>query len=224
MLNFLKRDPARERLKIPGALFSVTLAAAANAGNILNGAGLKGKFSREALFAEVCGYHTRTVIVTMSRVEDYIGSVGERFDKGAQFLWENAPRILGGLKDPKVLSGLRSEHFTSEDLALMEKLLFAEKTFDLAASYFRRMALDVSDEDVLDFGRKYYPKLLAVGEEDRSDTQFAYSIRCVRLSHLEDIPHMEFRTSYLMRFNETLTLALVEMEGEVERLLPKSSA
>lgn len=131
MFDFFKRDPAREKLKIPGELFSVTAACAANACNTLNGAGLKGKFSREDIFAEVCGAHVKTVIATMSRIEDYMGFAEERFDKGARFLLDSAPRIVGRLEDPGVLSGLRSKGFTSEDLALMAKLLFAERTFHL---------------------------------------------------------------------------------------------
>jgi hypothetical protein len=46
MFNLFKRDPAQEKLRIPHELRSVTAAGAANAGNILNGAGLNGKFSR----------------------------------------------------------------------------------------------------------------------------------------------------------------------------------
>jgi hypothetical protein len=45
MFNLFKRDPDQEKLKIPAELFSVTAAGASNACNILNGAGLKGKFS-----------------------------------------------------------------------------------------------------------------------------------------------------------------------------------
>jgi len=82
MFNLFKRDPVREKLKIPAELFSVTLAGASNACNILNGASVTyGKFfSREEIFAEVCGAHVKTVIATMSRMEGFVGSIEERFD------------------------------------------------------------------------------------------------------------------------------------------------
>jgi hypothetical protein len=223
MFNLFKRDPAQEKLKIPHELVSVTAAGASNACNILNGAGLKGKFSRDDIFAEVCGAHVKTVISTISRMEDLVGSASERFDKGAQFLLETLPGVLSRLKDPKVSNGLKSQGWTPTDLALMEQLLITDKTFHLAASYYMGMGLDVSDEDVLDFGRKYNPKLLTLSSEDRSNSIFAYIVRCVRLSHLEDIPHKEFRTSYLIRFNDTLMQAVVELERNVEKLMPKNS-
>jgi hypothetical protein len=222
MFNFFKRDPVREKLKIPTWLYWVTLTGASNACNILNGAGLQGKFSRKDMFAEVCGVHVKTVIATMSRMEGFIGFIGERFDKGAQFLLENVPGVLNRMKDPKALNRLKSQGFTLTDLALMEQLLIADKTFNLAASYYTGMELDVSDGDVLDYGRKYNPKLLALSSEDRSNSAFAYIVRCVRLSHLEDIPHMEFRTSYLTRFNDTLMQAALELERNVEKLMPTS--
>jgi hypothetical protein len=224
MFNLFKRDPARERLKIPTELFSVTATCAANAANILNGAGLRGKFSREALFAEVCGYHVETVISTMSRVEDWLGFSDIRFDKGAQFLLQNAADVLARLGDPKISNGLQRQGFTSEDMALLKKLLFAGGTFDLAASYFVRMVLDVTGEDVLDFGRKYNPKLLTVSSEERSKSIYAYIVRCVRLSHLEDISDHGFRTSHVARFNDTLVQGVLEMEQNVEKLIAKRSS
>jgi len=221
MFNLFRRDPAREKLKIPVHLFGVTLAAAANASNILNGAGLKGKFSRQAIFAEVCGCHVNIAISTMARVDDYLGPVWS-YDKGERFLSENLPGVLNRLKDPKVLNRFKADHFTSSDLALIEELLIAEKTFSLAASYYSRSGLNVSDEDVLNFGRKYNPKLLTMSREDRSNSAWAYIIRCVRISHLEDIQSKEFMTSYLIRFNDTLFEAVLDLEANVERLMPKS--
>ena len=222
MFNLFKRDPVREKLKIPTWLYWVTLTGASNACNILNGAGLQGKFSREDMFSEVCGVHVKTVIATMSRMEGFIGFIEERFDKGEQFLLENVPGVLNRMKDPKALNRLKSQGFTLTDLALMEQLLIAEKTFNLAASYYMGMELDVSEEDVLDYGKKYNPKLLALSSEERSNSLFAYIVRCVRLSHLEDIPHKEFRISFLTRFNDTLMQATLEMEQKVEKLMPKS--
>jgi len=221
MFDFLKRDPAKEKQKIPSEVFSVTAAGAVNACNILNGAGLRGRFNRDALFAEVCGFHIKTVIATMIRVEDYVGFTAA-FDKGAKFLLENAPNVLARLRDPQVSSGLRTQGFTSEDLNLMANLLFAETTFQLAATYYTGMDLDVSEEDLLEFGRKYNPKLLALSSEDRSNSIYAYIVRCVRLSHLEEIPHQESRTSCLVRFNDTLFQAALEMEKNVENLLSKA--
>jgi hypothetical protein len=135
---------------------------------------------------------------------------------------ENLPTVLNRLKDPKMLNGLKSRGFKPTDLALMEQLLIADKTFNLAASYYMDIGLDVSDEDVLDYGRKYNPKLLALSSEDRSNSLCAYIVRCVRLSHLEGMPHKEFRTSFLIRFNDTLTQAALEMEQNVEKLMPRS--
>ena len=223
MFNLFKRDPVREKLKIPGELFSVTLAGASNACNILNGASLNGKlFSRKDIFAEICGAHVKFVIATMSRMEGFVGFIEERFDNGAQFLLENLPAVFNRMKDPRILSGLESRGFKLTDVALIEKLLVADKTFSLAASYYMGIGLDVSDEDVLDYGRKYNPKLLALSSEDRSNSMFAYIVRCVRLSHLQDIPHKEFRTPYIIRFNDTLMQAVVELEQNVEKLMPKS--
>jgi len=223
MFNLFKRDPVREKLKIPAELFSVTLAGASNACNILNGASLNGKFfNREDIFAEVCGAHVKIVIATMSRMEGFVGFIEERFDKGAQFLLENLPGVLNRMKEPKVLNGLKSQGFTLTDLALMEQLLIADKTFNLAASYYMGMELDVSDEDVLDYVRKYNPKLLTLSSEERSNSLSAYIVRCVRLSHLEDIPHKEFMIPFLIRFNDTLVQAALEMEQNVEKLMPKS--
>jgi hypothetical protein len=221
MFNLFKRDPVREKLKIPTWLYWVTLTGASNACNILNGAGLQGKFSSEDMFAEVCGAHVKTVIATMSRMEDF-GGLDEKFDKGAQFLLENVPGVLNRMKDPKALNRLKSQGFTLTDLTLMEQLLIADKTFNLAASYYMGIGLDVSDEDILDYGRKYNPKLLALSSEDRSHSILAYIVRCVRLSHLEDIPHKEFRTSFLTRFNDTLMQAALVLEQNVEKLMPKN--
>jgi hypothetical protein len=223
MFNLFKRDPVREKLKIPNELFSVTLAGASNACNILNGASLNGKmFSRENIFAEVCGAHVKTVIATMSRMEGFVGSVEERFDKGAQFLLENTPVIFNRMKDPKISSGLQSQGFKLTDLALMEKLLIADKTFNLAASYYTGIGLEVTDDDVLDYGKKYNSKLLALTDEQRSNSIFAYIIRCVRLSSLESIPDKAFRSSFITRFNDTLMQAILEMEQNVEKLMPKN--
>lgn len=226
MFGFFKRDPAQEKLRIPKALFGSAVAGAANACNILNGAGLKGKFSREALFAEVCGFHMNVVISTMSRVDGYEGSLDSRFDQGARFLWENAAGVLSRLDDPTVLNRLKTEgHYTDEDLALIRKLLFAEKTLDLAAAYFAHPVLDasevlnVSEEDVLDFGRKYNPKLLAFSSEGRRNSLCAYIVRCFRLSHLEDIRDKDFRTSHVVRFNDALVQSVLELERNVEKLI-----
>src|ERR1017187_1518780 len=174
MFNLFKRDPVREKLKIPGELISVTLAGASNACNILNGASLNGKlFSRKDIFAEICGAHVKFVIATMSRMEGFVGFIEERFDNGAQFLLENLPAVFNRMKDLRILSGLESRGFKLTDVALIEKLLVADKTFSLAASYYMGIGLDVSDEDVLDYGRKYNPKLLALSSEDRSNSMFA---------------------------------------------------
>jgi hypothetical protein len=125
------------------------------------------------------------------------------------------------MKDPKSLSRLKSQGFTLTDLALVEKLLIAERTFNLATSYYMGMELNVSEEDVLDYGRKYNPKLLALSSEERSNSLFAYIVRCVRLSHLEDLPNKEFRISTLTRFNDGLMQAALELERNVEKLMPK---
>jgi hypothetical protein len=83
------------------------------------------------------------------------------------------------------------------------------------------VGLDVSDEDVMDYGRKYNPKLLALSSHDRSNSIYAYIVRCVRLSHLEDITNKEFRISYITRFNDALVGAALEMEKSVEKLVPQ---
>jgi hypothetical protein len=221
MFNLFKRNPAKEKLKIPVELFSVTAAGASNACNILNGAGLKEKFSREDIFAEVCGFHVKTVIATMNRMEGFNGDIDERFDRSARFLLETLPGVLNRMKDPKISNGLISQGYARTDLSLMEQLLMADKTFTLAASYYIGSGLDVCDKDVLDYGRKYNPKLLALSSEDRSNSLFAYIVRCVRLSHLEDIQDKEFRTRFMTRINDTLFQATVEMEKNVEKLMPK---
>lgn len=220
MFNFFKRDPAREKQKIPVELFAETAAGASNACNILGGAGLKGKFDREKLFSEICGSHVKIVISTMSRVDD-CDDAEEKFDNGARFLLETLPGVFDRLKDPKIASGLVSQGFAHTDLALLEKLLIADETFTLAASYYMRVGLDVSDEDVLDFGKKYNPKLLTLSSNARSHSIWAYIIRCVRLSHLEEIPDNGFRTSVLTRFNDTLAQFAVELEKKVEKLIPR---
>ena len=226
MFNIFKRDPVREKLKIPAELFSVTVAGAANACNTLNLTHFNyhEKFSREDIFAEVCGFHVKIVIGTMSRMEGYCGSLQEksdRFDRDSQFLLENVPSVFNRMKDQKILSGLTSQGHKLADLVLMEKLLIADKTFSLAANYCLGIEhLDVSDNDVLDFSRKYNQKWLS--EENRSNTLYAYIIRCVRLSHLDDIPDKTIRDSAFMRFNNTLVGSVVEMERNIEKLLQKS--
>ena len=226
MFNLFKRDPAQEKLKIPIELFSVTLAGASNACNILNLAIFNANFfSREEILAEVCGAHVKVVIATMSRMEGFAGSIEERFDKSARFLRENLPSVLNRIKDPKMLSGFQSRGFKLADLALMERLLIADKTFDLAASYYMGIGLDVSDEDVLDYARKYNPKLLpmlTLSSDQLSNTIFAYIIRCVRLAHIDAIPDKMRRTSILSQFNDTLMQAFLEMEQKVEKLMPKN--
>ncbi|MGA2821883.1 MAG: hypothetical protein ABSF61_14695 [Anaerolineales bacterium] len=219
MFIIFKRDPAQEKLKIPNELFGVTPTAAGNACNILNGAGLKGKFSREAIFAEVCGYHVKTVILEISRVETPYLDVEEGFNQGARFLLENGPRVLSRLRDPKVSQGLRSHGCFAEDLGYIERFLFADKTFSLAASYCSGLGLGVDNRDVRALGR-YFAKLLGHTFEQLG-SQFAYSARCWRLSHLEYIPHEEFRSRYVVQFSETLIRAIIELEANVDKRLPE---
>jgi hypothetical protein len=151
MFNISKRDPAQEKLKIPNELFGATVAAAGNACNIPNGAGLKGKFSREAIFAEVCGYYVKTVIVATSRAEMQV-DMEEGFNPGARFLPENAPRVLSRLRDPKVSQGLRSQGFFAEDLGYMERPVGLGKPLG-------RLVLEGGTHsyisDCSDLGRKY---------------------------------------------------------------------
>jgi len=202
-------------------LFSLTAAGASNACGILNGAGLKGKFIRKDLFAEICAAHMKIVIDAMARVELY-GDMEEKFDNGVRFLLETLPGVFNRVRDPKMATDLASHGFNLTDLALLQELLVADETFNLAASYFMRIGLEVSDEDVLDFGRKYNPKLLALSTNARSHSIWAYIIRCVRLSHLEEISDSGFRTSVLTRFNDNLAEFAVELEKRVEKLVPKS--
>ena len=51
---------------------------------------------------------------------------------------------------------------------------------------------------------------------------FAYIIRCVRLAHIDAIPDKMRRTSTLTQFNDTLMQAALEMEQNVEKLMPKN--
>jgi hypothetical protein len=219
MFGLFKRDPSRAKLRIPLELFSASAAGGSHACNILNGAGLKGKFRREDIFTEVCAVHVRTVISAMSRADGLSGSIDERFDKAAHFLLENLPNVLNRLKEPAFVKKLTAQGFAADDLMLLGKLLIADKIYHLAASYYMCSGLEVSNEDVLKFGRKYNPKILSLGSEDRSNAVFAYIVRCVRLSHLEDITDVGFRTSHIGRFNDTLMESLLELERTVERLL-----
>jgi hypothetical protein len=223
MFNLLKRDPSQDKLKIPQELLSATLASAVNACNVLKLAGLSGKFSRKDMFAEVCGAHIKTVIATMSRREGLAGLpfMQERFNKGALFLYENLPDLLNRLNEPKISKVCASQGIAVTDLAMMQQLLMAESTYRLASSYYMGEGLNVSDGDVLNFARKYNPKLLTLSSEDRSNTLFAYIVRCVKLSHLEDISNKEFRTLHVIRLNDTLVQAAVELEAKVDKLLPK---
>jgi hypothetical protein len=221
MFSFFKRNPAKDMQRIPVELFSAALAGGSNACNILNGAGLQRKFSREAIFAEVCAFHVITVICTMNRVEAAYGSRHEKFDKRAEFLQETVPGVLNRLKEPKMLNGLKARGFALPDTEYVERHLIAEKTLLLAAAYYLETGLDVDDNDVLEFARKYNTKILSVDSYERSNPIYAHIIRCVRLSHLEDIQHNEFRASFVGRFNDALVEAAIDLERSVERLMPK---
>jgi hypothetical protein len=221
MFNFFKRNPVREMqkevnemVKIPVELIAVTAEAFANAYNVLVRANLKGRFDEQALFAEICAFHVKTVIVTMNRMA---GIVGGMFAPGVEEAYERSEKFL--IKTiPEILANARSKGVA--DTALMQTLT-ADKTIEQAAAYYLGMQLEVSDEDVLDFGRKYNPKLLSMGDDDRANSLLAYIIRAVRIAHIEDLQSNEDRTAAVVALNNTLLKAVLELESKVEKSAPK---
>ena len=221
MFNLFKRDPIREAAKeakvmmqIPVELIAVTGEAIGNACDVLARANLKGKFNEDALFAEICAFHVKTVIITMNRVTGVVGGmfapgVEEAFDRSARFLVKTVPAILGDARSMGIA-----------DTELMQTLT-SDKTLQMAAEYYAGMH-EVSDEDVLDFGRKYNPKILSLNSDDRANSVFAYIIRVVRVTHIEDISSVQARTATVGMLNDTLLKAVLELESKVEKLMPKS--
>jgi hypothetical protein len=220
MFNLFKRNPIREAakevkvlLQIPTELITVTARSFSDACSVLVRANLKGRFDEEALFAEICAYHVTTVITTMNRVAGVLGGSSsvafeEAFDRSAKFLVKTVPEILDDARSRGIA-----------DTELM-KVLTADKTLHVAAVYYIGMH-EVSDDDVLDFGRKYNPKLLSLNRDDRANSVFAYVIRAVRIAHVENLPTVEARTAAVGLLNDTLVKAVLDLEAKVEKLTPK---
>lgn len=221
MFNVFKRNPiremqqeAREVLKIPVELIAITGEAFANVYDVLVRANLKGKFEEQALFAEICAFHVKTVIVAMNRMAGIVGGiyapgVEEAYDRNAKFLVKTVPEILANAKS-KGIAGTE----------LMQTLT-ADKTIERATAYYLGIQLEVSDEDVLDFGRKYNSKLLSLSSHERSNSIYAYIIQAVRIAHVEDLPSSEARIAAVAELNNTLVRAALELESKVEKLAPK---
>jgi hypothetical protein len=221
MFNFFRRDPIREAakelnmvLQIPVELIAVTAETFAAADAALARAGLRKRFSEEALFAEICAYHVKTVILTINRVAGvaagaFAPGVEEAYDRSARSLVKTIPQLLDDMRS----RGLA-------DTELM-KVLIADKTIEMAAEYYVGIQLEVSEEDVLEFARKYNPKLLSLNSDDRANPIFAYIIRAIRISHIEDLPSQEARTAAVVELNDVLFKAVLELESKVEKLAPK---
>jgi len=209
------REAAKEAklmLQIPVELIAVTGEAAGGAFDTLYRAGLKGRFDETALFEEICAFHVKTVIMTMNRVVGVAGGmlapdVEEAFDRAAKFLAKAVPEIL----DDARIRGVA-------DTGLM-KALTTDKTMQAAAAYYTGMH-EISDDDVLDFGRKYNPKLLSLSSDDRANSVFAYIVKAVRIAHVEDLPSAEARTNAVALLNDTLVKAVLQLESKVEKLAP----
>ena len=104
IFDLFKRRPARDdprilsersaeaEVRIPEDLYSVTLAAAINGCNVLGVAGLGGKFQKDALIAEMCGYPVNLMIATAHRVKGFLGSRVLWFEKMEALLCEQGPR------------------------------------------------------------------------------------------------------------------------------------
>jgi hypothetical protein len=221
MFNLFKRDPIREAmaseakamLQIPVELIAVTGEAAGGAYDALYRAGLKSRFDENALFEEICAFHVKTVIMTMNRVAGVVGGmfapgVEEAFDRSAKFLVKTVPEILDNARSRGIA-----------DTGLM-KTLTTDKTLQTAAAYYTGMH-EISDDDVLDFGRKYNPKLLSLSIDDRANSVFAYIIKAVRIAHVEDLSSAQARTSAVAVLNDTLVKAVLQLESKVEKLAPK---
>ena len=65
--------------------------------------------------------------------------------------------------------------------------MVSEKTLNRAKEYYLGMEYEVTDADVLNFGRKYNPKILSLSMDDRANSVFTYVIQVVRISHVEDV-------------------------------------
>jgi hypothetical protein len=221
MLNFFKRDPIREMkkeandlLKIMVELIAVTADGFASVNDVLIRANLKGRFDEQALFDEICAFHVKTVIVTMNRVAGIVGGrfapgVEEAYDRNANFLVKAVTEILADARSRG-----------TADTELM-RTLTTNKTIDHATEYYLGIQLDVSDEDVLDFGKKYNPKLLSLDSNERANSLFAYIIRVVRVAHVENLPSNEARTAVVAALNNSLMKTVLELESKVEKLAPK---
>lgn len=220
MFSFFKRDPVRQAekevkvmLQIPVELIGATGETFANACAGLVRVNLNGKFDENALFTEICAYHVKTVIMAMNRVAGIVGGmfapgVEEAFDRNARFLVTTISEILSDARSRRIA-----------DTQLMNTLT-ADGTLQMAAEYYTGMH-GVSDEDVLDFARKYNPKLLSLSSDDRANSVFAYVIRAVRITHVEDLTSADARTTAVGMLNDTLMAAVLELESKVENLAPK---
>ena len=223
MFNFFKRnrDPIREAAneakvmgQIPFELIGVTAETFASADGVLAHAGHRKRFNEEALFTEICAYHVNAVITTMNRVAGVVGSI---LTPGVADAWVRSERLLVETVQ-LILDDARSKGVA--DTALMKRLI-ADKTLQMAAAYYAGIVLEVSEEDVLDFGRKYNPKLLSLNSDERANSVFAYIIRAIRISHVEDLPSQEARTAVVGEVNDVLFKAVLELESKVKRFAPK---
>jgi hypothetical protein len=214
MFNIFKRDPIREMkkeveemAKIPAELIAVTGETFASACDVLVRVGLKGRFDEDELFAEICAFHLKTVVVTMNRTAGLSGE--EAYERGANFVVKAVPEVLANARSKGV-----------PDTAMFQPLI-SEKTMDRAKEYYLGLEYEVTDADVLDFGRKYNPKLVSLSRDERTNSAFAYIIQAVRISRVEDLSSDGARTAAVAALNNTLLKAVMELETKVAKLAPK---
>ena len=225
MFSFFKKKPDPDRefanklkselnlmLRIPVELLAVTADACFNAYDALARAKIKTGFDAEVFLTEVSAYHIRTALATMNRTAGFDGDVTDRqYKSGETFLVKTIREILADQESKRI------------DTTMLN-LMTADKTLSLASAYYARdqRVLQVSHEDVLDFGRNYNPKILSSDGDDLvAHSVFIYIIRAIRITHVESLLSREARIGAVAALNDVLMRHVLDLETKVEKLALK---
>jgi hypothetical protein len=224
MFNLFKKKPDPDRqfanelkselnlmLRIPVELLATTANACGDAFNALARANVKTGFDAEVFMTEVSAYHIRTALVTMNRTAGFDGDAADRqYRTGETFLVKSIREILADQESKGI------------DTAMLY-LMTADKTLTLASAYYARdqRVLQVSHEDVLNFGRNYNPKILSIEGEGLAHSAFIYIIRAIRITHVENLLSREAKIGAVAALNDVLARHVLDLETKVEKLALK---
>jgi len=214
MFNLFKKREDRARTDIPLALIASTQEAATSFRGMLERADLAGRFDPKAGLVEVFAFHIQTVIGATARGCGF-KSQGRQF-KSRQEAFQYGSSLLRNAL-PGFWGHMRSKNMPNVDIFT---LLATPETFGIAERYFTGKH-GIRPEEVLDFGRTYYPTIMNV--EDPTMPTFAYFVKMMRIGgvwSLQGLQGIE-RIALVSALIGTLLPPIVDLDTKVEKLAPK---